>query len=50
MLPDWYHATLEKVGVYWMLGKLPLFEKNAIGYTRGVGCASDAQAVPHFDN
>ena len=34
-------------GMEWML---PLLDLNHIGYTIGVGCANDAQAVPHFDN
>ena len=29
---------------------IPLLDLNPIGYTIGVGCASDAQAVPHFES
>ncbi len=37
-------------GLKGMESMIPLLDLNPIGYTIGVGCASDAQAVPHFDS
>jgi hypothetical protein len=40
-------ATLCKnAGVYCWIYELPLLDSKGIGYTDGMGCARDAQAVP----